>query len=170
MKILDLAEGQKEEGMTSFYVSFSDLMVLLAVFFVMLLSMSKVDIGSFEKVKTSFTGTTEGTLIALAQDLKEIVEGVPGVPGVEVEMADDGVRLNLDTGTLFATGSASLKPELLDPLEPLLATIDKTSYSIDVEGHTDDVPLKRFFKVDDERILETNWSLSGRRASSVIHF
>ena len=155
---------------TAFYVSFSDLMVLLAVFFVMLLSMSKVDIGSFEKIKTSFTGSTAGTLIELAAELKEIVEGVPGVPGVKVEMAEDGVRLNLDSSTLFATGSASLKPENLLPLQPILDSIRNTSYQIDVEGHTDDVPLYRVVGSGDEKITETNWSLSGLRASSVIHF
>ena len=170
VKIVELAQGQEEESLTSFYISFSDLMVLLGVFFVMLISMSKIDIGSFEKIKTSFSGDTKGTLIELARELKEIVEGVPGVPGVTVQMAEDGVRLNLDTGTLFDTGSAKLKPNALDPLIPLLESIGGTKYTIDVEGHTDDVPLYRYYKVDGERTLETNWSLSGRRASSVIHF
>ncbi len=170
MKLVDLANQPDEESLTSFYISFSDLMVLLGVFFVMLISMSKIDIGSFEKIKTSFSGDTEGTLIELAAELKEIVEGVPGVPGVTVHMAEDGVRLNLDTGTLFESGSAKLKPNSLDPLKPLLTSIEATAYTIDVEGHTDDVPLYRFYDLDGERNLETNWSLSGRRASAVIHF
>lgn len=164
------ANAVSEDTNTSFYVSFSDLMVLLAVFFVMLLTMSKIDVGSFEKIKTTFSGSTEGTLIELAKELKEIVEGVPGVPGVKVEMAEDGVRLNLDSGTLFATGSASLKPETLQPLDPILDTLRSTDYTIDVEGHTDDVPLYRVVKNGDDKIVETNWSLSGLRASSVIHF
>ncbi|SMF06352.1 OmpA/MotB family protein [Pseudobacteriovorax antillogorgiicola] len=170
MKLQDLASQAEDDSLTSFYISFSDLMVLLGVFFVMLLSMSKVDIGSFEKVKTSFSGSTKGTLIELASQLREVVEGVPGVPGVSVHMAEDGVRLDLDTGALFDTGSASVKEGALEPLTPLLETVKGTSYTIDVEGHTDDLPLYRFYKVDDEKVLETNWSLSGRRAASVVHF
>jgi chemotaxis protein MotB len=169
MKIADLAEQADDQDMTSFYISFSDLMVLLSVFFVMLLSMSKVDIGSFEKIRSGFTGSTEGTLVELASELKQVAEGTPGVPGVNVHLAEDGVRLDLDTASLFETGSANLKANALEPLTPLLEKIEATDYQVDVEGHTDDVPLYRFYEVNDERVLETNWSLSGRRAASVIH-
>ncbi|MFW7381125.1 MAG: OmpA/MotB family protein [Oligoflexus sp.] len=169
MKLADLAEGNQEESLTSFYISFSDLMVLLGVFFVMLLSMSRIDTGSFEKIRSGFTGSTKGTLVELSAQLKEIVEGVPGVPGVKVHMAEDGVRLDLDTGALFDTGSASLKPNALNPLLPILDMVKASKYTIDVEGHTDDVSLYRMYAIDGERVLETNWSLSGRRASSVIH-
>ena len=169
MKLSDLKSQTDENTLTSYYISFSDLMVLLAVFFVMMISMSKVDTGSFEQIRSSFTGSTKGTLVELATQLNDIIKGVPGVPGVQVHLAKDGVRLDLDTGLLFNTGSAKLRKNALIPLKPLLMKIKPTRYSIDVEGHTDDVPLYRFFRVDKERHLETNWSLSGRRASSVIH-
>ncbi len=170
MRIEDLEKPREDEGLTSFYISFSDLMVLLGVFFLMLISMSKIDVGSFEKIKTSFSGSTKGTLIELANDLRKIVEGQPGVPGVEVQLAPDGVRLNLDTGALFEIGSARLKDNALEPLRPLLQQIIQTSYTVDVEGHTDDLPLHRYYRIDDERMLETNWSLSGKRAASVIEY
>lgn len=169
MRMSQLRWEDDHESMTSFYISFSDLMVMLSVFFLMLLSISNVQIGSFEKVKTSFSGKTGGTLVALSESLRSVVEGVPGVPGVSVHLADDGVRLVLDTGALFSTRSANIDREALEPLRPLLAEILATSYSIDVEGHTDDVPLYRYYTLDRQRVLETNWSLSGRRASSVIH-
>lgn len=169
MKIADLSSQHHENQMTSLYISFSDLMMLLLVFFLMILSMSKVDKGSFEAIRSGFTGSTKGTLVELAKDLQAIVKGDPGVPGVKVHLAQDGVRLDLDTGALFDTGSASLKAGALEPLLPLLEKIRLTSYTIDVEGHTDDVPLRRFYAIDSERNLETNWSLSGRRSSSVLH-
>ena len=169
MKLSELGTNHHENQMTSLYISFSDLMMLLLVFFLMLLSMSKIDKGSYEAIRSGFTGSTKGTLVELAQDLSKMVNGDPGVPGVKVHLAQDGVRLDLDTGALFDTGSARLKPNALDPLMPLLEKIKGTSYAIEVEGHTDDVPLHRFYTVDSERDLETNWSLSGRRSSSVIH-
>jgi chemotaxis protein MotB len=58
-----------------------------------------------------------------------------------------------------------LKDSQLTNLAPLLIEVLKTDYKIDVEGHTDDVPLYRV--VDHER--QTNWSLSGQRAASVLH-
>lgn len=170
MKLQELATQSDEQSMTSFYISFSDLMVLLGVFFVMLLSMSQIDTGSFEKIKTGFTGSKAGTLVELSDQLREIVEGVPGVPGVKVQMAEDGVRLHLDSGELFAVGSANLNEHALEPLKPLLSIVRQSKYTIDVEGHTDDLPMYRFYKINDERVLETNWSLSGKRAASVVHF
>lgn len=172
MSELGLNQDQQDdsESKTAFYISFSDLMVMLGVFFVMLLSISKVDVGSFEKVKTSVTGNTAGTLVELSNNLANIVENDPDVSGVSVRMAEDGIRLVLDTRALFETGSANVKPLALDSLEPILSSILATRYTIDVEGHSDDAALHRYFRMNNEYVLETNWSLSGRRASSVIHF
>jgi chemotaxis protein MotB len=164
MKLDELSIDNDEEGLDVFYISFGDLMVILCVFFVMLLTMSKVDIGSFEKVKSVMTGSTENTLVELASSLKEIIEGTPGIPGATVRLAEDGVRVDLDTGVLFATGSAIIKSDALGSLEPLFEEIKATDYMIDVEGHTDDVSFYKY----DEGEIESNWSLSGKRASSVI--
>lgn len=170
MKLQDLTNsGSEESSSTAFYVGLSDLMVLLLVFFLMLISMSKIDKGSFEKIRAGFTGSTKGTLVELAAQLQEIVEGQPGIPGVKVHLAEDGVRLDLDTGALFDSGSARLKPNAIDPLMPILTIIKDTGYTIDVEGHTDDAPMHRIFKIDGVPNFENNWSLSGRRASSVIN-
>lgn len=110
------------------------------------------------------TGKTDNTLVELTTSLNEIIEGTPGIPGASVHLAKDGVRVDLDTGVLFAPGKAVIKDEALNAIAPLLKEILKTDYLIDVEGHTDDVPLYK--RKGDE--IETNWSLSGKRASSVI--
>jgi chemotaxis protein MotB len=164
MKLSQLEAEHEETGLDSFYVSFGDLMVILCVFFVMLLSMSKIEVGSFEKIKSVMTGTTENTLVELAESLKQIIETAPEIPGASVILAKDGVRLDLDTGVLFAPGKSIIKEAALDSIAPLLQEIDKTDYFIDVEGHSDDVPYYKYVKGE----IETNWSLSGKRASSVI--
>jgi len=164
MSLDQLVAENDDEGLDSFYISFGDLMVIICVFLVMLLTMSKIDIGSFEKIKSVMTGSTDNTLVELSTRLKKIIETDPGIPGASVELARDGVRVDLDTGVLFAPGKAAIKSEALDSIAPLLAEILTTKYLIDIEGHTDDVPFYR--RTDDE--VETNWSLSGKRASSMI--
>lgn len=164
MNLDQLTTEIDDEGLDSFYISFGDLMVILCVFLVMLLTMSKIDIGSFEKIKSVMTGRTNDTLVELTSSLKKIVEGTPGIPGATVHLAKDGVRVDLDTAVLFAPGSAVIKDDALASLEPLLREIIKTKYHIDVEGHTDDVPYYRVIEGE----TETNWSLSGKRAGSVI--
>ena len=162
---LDALDAQEDEGgIDAFYISFGDLMVILCVFLVMLLTMSKIDIGSFEKVRSVMTGRTDNTLTEPSATLEEIIEGTPGVPGATVHLAEDGVRVDLDTAMLFPQGSAVIEDETLEALEPLMRVILATDYQVDIEGHTDDVP---YYRIEDGEV-DTNWSLSGKRAGSVI--
>ncbi len=164
MRLDELTSETDDGGIDAFYISFGDLMVILCVFFVMLLTMSKIETGSFEKIKSVMTGKTENTLVELSDSIKEIVEGIPGVPGVVVQMDKDGVRVDLDTGILFDQGQATIKSGAVEKIKPILTEILKTSYKVDIEGHTDDVPYYRIVKGE----TITNWTLSGKRASSMI--
>ncbi len=168
MKLSDL-DGGRPAGVAgnetnAFFISLSDVMILLCVFFIMLVSVSKVDTVDFERVRSAMSGTTENTLQELSVKLDTIVTEEPGIPGVSVHMTDEGVRVDLDTAALFDSGSAVLKEGSLDSLQPVLDLVLRTKYKLDIEGHTDDVPL---FRRKGEEV-DTNWSLSGRRASSVL--
>lgn len=157
----------KESPVNAFYLSLSDLMTLLCVFFAVLFGMSRIDVGSFERMKSSVTGSSKGTLVELARDLEKITAGQTGV---SVRLGEDGVHLDFESAALFDTGSAQLRSGSLGPMVPSLKRILSTKYSIDVEGHTDDVPLFRKEATKDGDEIETNWTLSGRRASSVVNW
>jgi chemotaxis protein MotB len=163
----DVHARGRESPVNAFYLSLSDLMTLLCVFFAVLVGMSRIDVGSFEKMKSSVTGSSKGTLVELAKDLEAVSAGQKGV---SVHLGEDGVHLDFESAALFETGSAALRVGSLDPMVPMLKRILATKYSIDVEGHTDDVPLYRKEKVRDGEEIETNWTLSGRRASSVVNW
>jgi chemotaxis protein MotB len=152
-----------DEGLDSFYISFGDLMVILCVYLVMLLSMSSIEVGSFEKVMQVMTGKSENTLIALNEELNGIIKGTPGVPGASVQLDKDGVRVNLDVSVFFARGDASIDPDALKSVDIVLKEILETEYQIDIEGHTDDVA---YYRIIDGEII-TNWILSGKRASNM---
>lgn len=141
-------------------ISYADLMTTVAVFFVMLLSMSDIRTGKFDQLRSGFSGNNSGTLVELAQDLNRIVGKSEGV---SIYVADDGVRMDLDSAALFDTGKAVLRDNSLGRLDPVFRRLLKTSYRLDIEGHTDD---RGFYERFGEEIA-TNWSLSGRRASSV---
>ena len=64
-----------------------------------------------------------------------------------MQLAKDGVRVDLDTGVLFAPGSAIIKKEALKTFDPLLRKIAKTDYLVDIEGHSDDVNFIAITKV-----------------------
>lgn len=161
MKLNDLKNITQENKANAFYLSFSDLMVLLCVFFIMMISISKIETFSFEKIKTSFTGSTRGTLEELGKKLQRMSKH----KGVKISLDKDGLRLNLEVAALFKTASATLKRGALRKFDPLLNEIRKTNYRIDVEGHTDD---RNLYYIKKDNSIETNWSLSGRRASTVV--
>jgi chemotaxis protein MotB len=142
-------------------------MTLLCVFFAVIVGMSRIDVGSFEKMKTSVTGVSKGTLVELARDLENIARGQKGV---SVRLGEEGVHLDFESAALFDSASATLKAGSLQPMTPMLKRILSTKYSIDVEGHTDDVPLYRRELAKTGEEIETNWTLSGRRASSVVNW
>ncbi len=156
--------GRKNAEAETFYVSFSDLMLLLCVFFVMLLGASKVQEGSFDELRAGFTGDQTSSMGTLEKSLKKAIENNQNF---SVSRDKRGVRLDMDSIALFDTGSAVLKSETLGSLVGALRTVANSGYKIDVEGHTDDTPLFKIEKTEFGQEVETNWSLSGRRASAV---
>lgn len=83
---------------------------------------------------------------------------------VNVEIDERGVVIRFDSRILFASGSADFGPDagtVLDATADVVATVDN---AVDVEGHTDDVPLNARAR------FPTNWELSGARASSVVRY
>lgn len=83
---------------------------------------------------------------------------------VSVELDERGVVIRFDSRILFESGSAELNvnaPIVLDATAEVIAEVDN---GVDVEGHTDDVPLNAFAR------FPSNWELSGARASTVVRY
>ena len=72
------------------------------------------------------------------------------------------VEVEIKSSILYSSGSAELELEAYDPLKKLASVLHKLPNYIDVEGHTDDLPIKN-------AIYPSNWELSASRAASVVH-
>jgi chemotaxis protein MotB len=70
------------------------------------------------------------------------------------------VRLATD-GVLFDSGSAALRQEGADLLDPISITLRRLPNPVRVEGHTDSNPIST-------AIYASNWELSGGRAAAVV--
>lgn len=79
---------------------------------------------------------------------------------VGISQSKRGVVIDISASSLFKTGDATLQPEVLDVLRQVAAVLSREDQSIEVEGHTDDVPIKT-------AQFPSNWELSSARASSV---
>jgi chemotaxis protein MotB len=72
-----------------------------------------------------------------------------------------GVMLEINANALFAQGAADLSAAARTTLNDVAKVLADTEQLIEVEGHTDDVPIST-------PIFPSNWELSSARASSVV--
>ncbi len=82
---------------------------------------------------------------------------------VSLSLSSEGLVMRLSEYALFDSGVADLSPESLPLLEKIGTVIEKTSYPVRIEGHTDNIPIHT------ER-FPSNWELSTTRAVNVLRY
>jgi chemotaxis protein MotB len=100
----------------------------------------------------------------LLTELKSIAseEGVMDEIGFEVEPGK--IILRARGKILFESGSAKIKTESYGFLKKIAFLLKKTSFSLSVDGHTDDQAIRGSVA------FPSNWELSAVRATTVIRF
>ena len=80
---------------------------------------------------------------------------------VRVSQSPRGVTVEINANTLFNSGDAVLQPKSIDTLSAVARVLATTDNPIQVEGHTDNVPIN-------SPAFPSNWELSSARAGSVV--
>jgi len=107
--------------------------------------------------KLSEMQSLKGTYEALVSDLEsEVAAGQ-----IQIEQLREGLRLNLSQEILFPSGSAALSAGGRDVLRKVAQQLRGATHSVEVQGHTDDVPIRT------ERFA-SNWDLAAARATEVV--
>ncbi|GEM_PF-21464 len=84
--------------------------------------------------------------------------------GIEIEYNERGIRIIIfPDQILFRSGSAQLLPEFKAILDKLYGPISRLSNRIEIQGHTDNVPINT-------ATYPSNWELSAGRAGAVIRY
>jgi len=83
---------------------------------------------------------------------------------IEIDRLREGLRTRLPAETLFASGSAELTPEGERVLAEIGARLKDVPYQVQVQGHTDDVPIRGALAAR----FATNWELAAARAARVV--
>lgn len=73
------------------------------------------------------------------------------------------IEIEMKEQMLFPSGTARLTRPALIPLRALSQTLKRISSHLQIEGHTDNVPIST-------ASFPSNWELSAARAASVVHF
>jgi chemotaxis protein MotB len=152
-------------------VTYADAITLLLAFFVMILSVSDLNQGKVEALQEGLANSISDKEVVtpftdIKKELDDIIQEHKMSENVAVDIDAKGVRVEFSNFSLYDSGSAALRPQALPMLDEVSNVIETTSHKthlIEVEGHTDDVPINtpRF---------PSNWELSSSRASNVVKY
>jgi len=103
----------------------------------------------------------EQRLRDLAVTISEALRALVQSGQVRLAQTDKGLAVEINASVLFAPAQAVLQPDSIVALKALADTLVGLDNPIDVEGHSDNVPIAT-------PLYPSNWELSSARASAVV--
>ena len=143
-----------------YYMSFTDIAMLLLVFFIYLYSISTVNLSEIEKASIMVKESLgfKDNIQTVIDDVESATVYTDNIPK-QTEL-DNEMMISLNQDVLFLPGSATIKPAGELYLKKLADILISRDVLIIVEGHTDSDPINTTF-------FPSNWHLSAVRASAV---
>lgn len=150
-----------EEG---WLLSYADLITNLLIFFAMLLAAAQISRTRMQQIAQEISGVEQpASLSSIQQEIERKIaaEGLQDM--VRTDLTDDGLKVSLDSGIVFDSGSAVIRPEQVATVDKMLGTLTPyaTRYNFAVEGHTDSTPIAL------GGTYASNWELSTDRANAM---
>lgn len=153
-------------------ISYLDIITILLGFLIILISVSyftdyeyfsvsdlfKSSADEVEYITTPINQIEKGLELALLQEI--------ATNQIEIERDLNDLLIRFPSDDLYLSGSATLQAEALELLNEVIEAIKDNRYDdflIDVEGHTDDVPIA-------SGAYPSNWELSTARATNVVKY
>ncbi|SOD41550.1 chemotaxis protein MotB [Nitrosovibrio sp. Nv4] len=99
-------------------------------------------------------------MAAIAHDMMSTFAPLVENGQVRVIQSSVGLGVEINASVLFAPGQAEVQENSSRVLEAVALVLKNDDYAIQVEGHTDNIPITEKFP--------SNWELSAMRASSVV--
>ena len=179
-------EPEGHENSERWLLTYSDMITLLLVFFIILYALGRTDAVKFKQFSDSMgvamgskyvVGNSPGTsfldLNAAAsreqgqmQDIKTKIQqkinknNLQGT--VKVFLDERGLTIRVEEGLFFASGSDQLNPNAKNVIAMITNTLNELPDNyVRVEGHTDNVPIHT-------SKFPSNWELSASRATNVV--
>lgn len=175
-----------EAGNEIWFLTLSDLLMLLLIFFVLLFGITikqqsnpiapaslhaetilpvavtkEQTVAPLAPPVASSDSAAQSTTASLESDLLGIIDDNSGLQGITVARHSQYVVLTLPEQISFDSGQAQLKSSVLPKLEQIAVFIQNHSnLLVEIQGHTDDRPISN-------RRYPSNWELSADRATQV---
>lgn len=145
----------------SWLLSYADLITNLLLFFVVLLTAANISKGRMQQIVKSLSGSeSPASLESIQREIDAQIAQKQLQELVRTVVTADGLELSLNSGLVFDSGKAQIRPEFEQTVVSMLQVLSpySTKYSFAVEGHTDSTPIVSGGP------FATNWELSSARA------
>lgn len=106
--------------------------------------------------------TYEREMKQIAETVSKSVQPLIDKGLIKVTQHKLWVEIEMNTKILFSSASSELEDEAFPALKALAGALKTLPNSIDVEGHTDNLPINT-------ELFPSNWELSASRAASVVN-
>ncbi len=176
-----------KQGLALWVMTYGDMMSLLLTFFVLIVSFSSMQEAKFNEAAASLRQafgvlSAPSTVVEFnepmvppsrsdvdaevafeVQELERSLLAEDMANAVEIEMNENGVEFRISAPFLFPSGGADLQMDRTGVLAKLATLFRKFPYEIEVEGHTDSIPIST-------SRYPSNWDLSAGRAVAVARY
>jgi chemotaxis protein MotB len=145
-------------------LSYADLITNLLLFFVVLLTAANLNKGRMQQIASSISGqASPQSLSAIQKEIDHAITQRKLEGLVHTDLTAQGLELSLNSGLVFDSGRAQIRPEMEQVLGSMLQVLTPYSskYGFAVEGHTDSTPILPGGQ------FASNWELSSARAAAV---
>ncbi len=106
--------------------------------------------------------TYEREMKQIAETVSQSVQPLIDKKLIKVTQHKLWVEIEMNSKILFSSADSELEDEALPALKSLAQVLKALPNAIDVEGHTDNIPINN-------ELFPSNWELSASRAASVVH-
>ncbi len=144
----------------SWLLSYADLITNLLLFFVVLLSAANLSKGKMQQIVRSMSGEEQpASLETIRKEIEEQIAEEKLQDLVSTRQTADGLEVYLNSGLVFDSGKAFIRPDFEKTVASMLKVLAPYSskYNFAVEGHTDSIPIQG-------GMFPSNWELSSARA------
>ncbi len=165
---------KQEENLDEWLITYADAVTLILIFFILMFSVSEPKESEFKKISEAFAAAgfvkekqdQTDPFATLQEEVEIMIEENQLERDVGIEATDKGIQLELSSSSFYHSGSAKFKREaipILEKVSAILVDFNYDAYVIEVDGHTDDVPIQ-------SAQYPSNWELSSNRAANVVRF
>ena len=169
-----------EEGAPAWMATFSDMVTLMLVFFILMYAIASKNVQTFKSAIIGAEAKSIGVLEALnavevEESLKklkpeqsdDILSGMSDAAedtDMTVETSASKIVVRVPGASLFKPGQADLQLKARSLLDAVIKEVNKhPEYKVHIQGHTDDEPIST-------EKFPTNWELSSSRATAVLRY